>query len=704
MKTSIVILTHNQLEVTKLCIDSIRNYTSPGSYELIVVDNASSDGTVGWLQEQKDIKTIYNHQNLGFPKGCNQGMEIATGDNILLLNNDTIVTYNWLDNLLACLYSSEDIGAVGPVTNHCAYYQIIPVNYQTIEEMHKFAKQYNIQEPSKWEERLKLIGFALLIKREVVSKVGYFDEMFTPGNFEDDDYSTRVRQEGYKLILCKDTFIHHFGSMSFKEKPKEYNNLLIDNEKKFIQKWGFNSSRSTVIRFEVVELIDANKDDEISVLEIGCGCGGTLLQVKNKFKNARLFGMDENINAVKQAESFAEIKVGKIDGDECTYSEGFFDYIILSNELERSSKPGEVIKKIAQYLKPDGVLIASIKNFAHVHVIKKLIQGESFLGEGEIRYFTLSEIIDVFKREGFGTLELSGMPANTNNDDRNFISQLCSISSAEMEKQYKTIQYVVKAKLTNNESIKETVKLIEQNIDVKHNLAQLNQMKLQNVIESILQMEQPVQLLNIIAAKNFENGNYESVIPYLHKAFELDNHDADTLYNLAYVLNFIGEKELADKYAAILDKLNGEEVAVSNQTDKEELLTKQNLKYFIRRLEYNIDLLESKRQILYALSNGSISSEDIIETINKDIISKVSMFNLIAVSCYENGLFEQVIPYLQASLLLDEANPDTLFNLGFILSQFGEKELALSFLEKIVMKDEAVMALISDIKGVQNYE
>ena len=92
MKTSIIILTHNKLEYTQLCINSIRDFTEVGSYEIIIVDNNSTDGTVEWLSKQPDILSIFNSENLGFPKGCNQGIEASTGDNILLLNNDTIAT------------------------------------------------------------------------------------------------------------------------------------------------------------------------------------------------------------------------------------------------------------------------------------------------------------------------------------------------------------------------------------------------------------------------------------------------------------------------------------------------------------------------------------------------------------------------------------------------------------------------------------
>ena len=77
--TSIVILSYNTLELTKTCIESIRAYTRDVPYEIIIVDNGSTDGSVKWLKRQKDLRCIFNEQNEGFPKGCNQGLAIACG-------------------------------------------------------------------------------------------------------------------------------------------------------------------------------------------------------------------------------------------------------------------------------------------------------------------------------------------------------------------------------------------------------------------------------------------------------------------------------------------------------------------------------------------------------------------------------------------------------------------------------------------------
>lgn len=235
--TSIVILTYNQLEYTKLCIESVRKFTPKGKYELIIVDNNSTDETISWLTKQNDLKLILNCENYGVPKGYNQGISIANGDNVLLLNNDTIVTPNWLFNLDSALWSNSEIGAVGCLSNYVSNAQRIAVNYSDITSMIDFAKYFNISDKEKYEVRGKLIGFCLLIKKEVIDKIGLLDEQFFPGNYEDDDYCIRMLKAKYKLLLCKDTFIHHFGSKSFKDNNFDYNKIIKTNRKKFKDKW-----------------------------------------------------------------------------------------------------------------------------------------------------------------------------------------------------------------------------------------------------------------------------------------------------------------------------------------------------------------------------------------------------------------------------------------------------------------------------------
>lgn len=561
MKTSIIILTYNKLEYTKLCIESIRKYTSKYSYELIVVDNNSTDDTVKWLKQQKDIKAIYNSENQGFPKGCNQGIEIAAGDNILLLNNDTVVTYNWLENLVNCLHSSADIGAVGAITNNCSYYQAISVNYKSLEEMQKFAKQLNVANPNQWEERLKLIGFCMLIKREVVDKIGLLDERFTPGNYEDDDYSLRIRKSGYRLMLCRDVFIHHFGSVSFGENRERFVNLLQTNKQKFIDKWGFDPNYSNFIRHEIIELMDKSTDDEINVLEIGCASGGTLLKIKNLFKNARLYGVELNSSAAEDAKSFADIKIGNIETQDIEYPEEFFDYIILADVLEHLQDPWGVLKKLTEFAKPDGKILASVPNVMHFSVIKSLLNGHwtyedaGILDRTHLRFFTLNEIAKMFAEAGCTNMEVSAVSLPQSEEDKKFVQALGQINGSKNIEQLSAYQYIVKAKAQDDTAvIKKIIDEIKTEEKIDEGLKKLNAYNTEQIIKVICtKYDDPVTLLNLLAIKYYDLNRLNNVLPYLNKALELKSDDTDTLFNLGYVLYSINEKELAIKY---LDRIN----------------------------------------------------------------------------------------------------------------------------------------------------
>ncbi|NHM26784.1 glycosyltransferase family 2 protein [Desulfofundulus sp. TPOSR] len=237
--TSIIILTLNGLGYTRQCLASIRKFT-PQPYELVLVDNGSTDGTPAFLLRVPGARVILNRYNRGFAGGCNQGLVTAGGDNLLLLNNDTVVTPNWLGNMLACLHSRPDIGLVGPYSNYAGSGNQLPVNYSNIGQMLAFARQFNRPDPARWREHSAdwLSGFCLLTRREVVERVGLFDERFAFGGWEDVDYSRRVQAAGYKLYLAGDVFIHHYGHRSFVANDIPIGRVLAQNAALFAEKWG----------------------------------------------------------------------------------------------------------------------------------------------------------------------------------------------------------------------------------------------------------------------------------------------------------------------------------------------------------------------------------------------------------------------------------------------------------------------------------
>ena len=184
-KTSIIILSYNTREYTQACIESIRRFTPAGSYEIIVVDNASQDDSVTWLQAQNDLKLILNTENKGFPVGCNQGMAIAeAGNDLLLLNSDTIVTPRWLENMQRALHSDDGVGAVGCVTNYSCNGQNIdiPFEIKDIADFDSKLKDYSklhAQDPS-------IIINGVLEAYKGGEKVGYVIDATSPNGYGGD--------------------------------------------------------------------------------------------------------------------------------------------------------------------------------------------------------------------------------------------------------------------------------------------------------------------------------------------------------------------------------------------------------------------------------------------------------------------------------------------------------------------------------------
>jgi ubiquinone/menaquinone biosynthesis C-methylase UbiE len=419
-----------------------------------VVDNNSTDGTREWIQTQNDIIGIFNPTNLGFPAGCNQGISRARGSEILLLNNDTIVTRNWLSGLRECLYSADDVGAVGPVSNSCSYYQNVATDYKDLNEMQGFSDKYRAVNRGRWEERIKLIGFCMLIKREIVDSVGLLDERFSPGNFEDDDYSFRIQQAGYRLLLCRDVFIHHYGSTTFKDDIEKSNSILQESENKFVDKWGFSSSYSCNIRYDLIQLMGVDMANiPIRVLEIGCACGATLLQIKNQFPKAELYGVELNQHAATLAQRFANIQDADVE-KVINYPDNFFDYILLPDVLEHLYNPWSVLENLRRVLKDSGTIIASIPNTMHVSVVRALMQGlwtyteQGLLDRTHIRFFTYAEIDKMFKSNGYSKITYS---ANilASPEDESWIHKISNIVPQIDPIQYKVYQYLVSAQKTD---------------------------------------------------------------------------------------------------------------------------------------------------------------------------------------------------------------------------------------------------------------
>jgi GT2 family glycosyltransferase len=239
--TSIIVPCFNQRAFTQVCFQELDRHTRP-DWELIVVDNGSTDDTAGYLARLRDelrvpVTVITNAVNLGFPRAINQGLDAARGDYLVLLNNDAVVTANWLDQLIALTRAqtglpghTRGIGLAGPMTNFASPPQLIEsVPYRDLQEMESFARDWGHEHRGQWFTVSKLSGFCLLMTRAVHEAVGGLDARFGLGLFDDDDLAMRARRAGFELAVAHDLFVHHFGSRTFQGNGIDAARLLDEN-------------------------------------------------------------------------------------------------------------------------------------------------------------------------------------------------------------------------------------------------------------------------------------------------------------------------------------------------------------------------------------------------------------------------------------------------------------------------------------------
>lgn len=237
---SVITLTHNKLEVTRKCLSSWLQ-TRYAPWELIVVENRSTDGTREWLKAYASeaeragvrLRVIHNARNAGCSTARNQGIEKAAGDKLVFMDND-VALYNrdWMAQLASCLDRDPKIGMVGPMLIYpFAPYAIqcagVGISRSGRVLFRGRGEPQNDLRFNRREDVQCLISACFMTRKAVLDEVGGFDEAFNPVQYEDFDLCYRIRDKGYTAVYEPAARMYHFESVTTAGTPALPNTSVI---------------------------------------------------------------------------------------------------------------------------------------------------------------------------------------------------------------------------------------------------------------------------------------------------------------------------------------------------------------------------------------------------------------------------------------------------------------------------------------------
>ncbi len=385
-KASIVVTAFNKLEYTKLAIESLMKYTnfSKGDIELITVNNGSADGTEAYFESLPHEKKInFKHNVTGIPIGA----DIYEGKYAISFPNDAVATPCWLEQLLFCMESSQDIVMITPTCSYDAISMnqgiVVPYKnkFSDMEKMEKFASEYNHSNPELWEERVIIAPF-ISVARSDMRALEMGDPCYTKSQFSDDDFSTLFRRTGWKMLLAKDTFVHHFGSVTLGDSKLASNQNALDEMRKvYFDKWGVDAweSRGILGIENIFQWISPQKESRILWIEpkFGTdflsmknfyrknGCGDVkadAMVVDSRYLPDAKYYFDRCIPAENLLQAVSEVQEG-------------YDLIGMSACLHEVVDGSAValLEKLYGILKPGGQLLVPVKNWNSASCLKEII-------------------------------------------------------------------------------------------------------------------------------------------------------------------------------------------------------------------------------------------------------------------------------------------------------------------------------------------
>lgn len=443
MTTKVFLMVYQFVEMMQLNLSCLEELSGLTHGDILIIDMGVDRDVKAWLEGQKEYDYICAEGLEGYGGILNTAInEFSVSENIFLLNANLICLGDCIRQLEELCEREEKVGA------------LIPANFESVfpekTEIGKAMEMAAARIPEyKTAYTIKMPYQCVYINRRFWDETGRMDEaLFLPDSIML-DYSFRGIQAKWKYLLAYDALVYECYPHT--DIYTAFLGINADRER-MKEKWHMNYFNEFPNKALIKE-IKHQREEIFSVLEVGCDCGVNLMQIKNEFPEARLYGVEINLNAAQIAGGFAEVIPGNIEDQDLPYAEQSFDYIIFGDVLEHLRNPEKTIVYCRRFLKPQGKIIASIPNLMHYTVLRSLIGGNftyedtGLLDRTHIHFFTYNEILRMFLNAGFKVDACSyTLMSDVSEEDGQFVEGLKSLGGCDTFT-YLAYQYQIVAEL-----------------------------------------------------------------------------------------------------------------------------------------------------------------------------------------------------------------------------------------------------------------
>ncbi|EFR42039.1 glycosyltransferase, group 2 family protein [Selenomonas sp. oral taxon 137 str. F0430] len=405
-KLSIIIPVYRMNTQLRQCITSIRR-TVRIPYEIIVVDDGTPQGEEPPHPPfgENEIRILRSKEHHSMAHVLRMGLQEAEGDVILFLHADIMLSPYTVEDMLDALIAHPEIGAVSAVAMRMnEHRQFCPqLSYRGWEDFAAAAQQLRSGGLT-LHPTLYLELFCLMARRDAVGATGLPDEDYRTPCMTAIDYTLRMVRAGYRLGLLPSVYVHHQED-DHARNMDAYDKEILAEADLFHEKWGVSLTYSFGVRDDLFPLMDLSAED-LRILEIGCACGATLMEIGARNPSAKLYGVELNERAAEIARTYADVLAMDVERVDENDIRERFDYILMPDVIEHLLDPWTALRNMRKLLAPGGCIVAGIPNVAHISNLYHLLRGmwqyedAGLLDRTHFRFFTQREIALMFEGAG----------------------------------------------------------------------------------------------------------------------------------------------------------------------------------------------------------------------------------------------------------------------------------------------------------------